>query len=308
LCEAGITEKDAIMLTTDLRIFLAVAAARSLSDAARRLDVMPMQVSRRITALERELGVRLFQRTTRAVSLTAEGEAFLPFAHTMIEAEESAIGELQPSSSRVRGLLRMTAPSVFGQSIVLPMLPKLLQRYPDLQVELDVSDTVVDLVGRGFDLALRVAPLADSELVARRIAPNPRVLCAAPHYLRQHGTPCTVAELDQHSCIVLQAVPKWPFVVNGEIVRRRVQGRVMISNVGAVRDAAIEGLGIAMLAYWDVLPQLREGSLKEIQLTDGSMEQLSVWAVTPTRQYIPARVKVFLQTLEAEMTSRLQGI
>jgi DNA-binding transcriptional LysR family regulator len=266
-----------------------------------------MQVSRRITALEQELGVRLFQRTTRAVSLTAEGEAFLPYAHTMLEAEESALEALQPSTSRVTGLLRVTAPSVFGQSIVLPMLPQLLQQYPDLRVELDVSDTVVDLVGRGFDLALRVAPLADSELVARRVAPNPRVLCAAPHYLREHGTPVTLDELEQHQCIVLQAVPRWPFVVNGEIVRRRVEGRVMISNVGAVRDAAIEGLGIAMLAYWDVLPQLRDGSLVEIRLADGDMEQLSVWAVTPTRQYVPARVKVFLQMLEADMTARLQS-
>ncbi|MFK3971375.1 LysR family transcriptional regulator [Pseudomonas sp. NPDC087358] len=295
------------MLITDLRIFLAVVTARSLSQASRRLDVMPMQVSRRITALEQELGVRLFQRTTRAVSLTAEGEAFLPYAHTMVEAEESALEALQPSSSRVTGLLRVTTPSVFGQSIVLPMLPQLLQQYPGLRVELDVSDKVVDLVGRGFDLALRVAPLADSELVARRVASNPRVLCAAPHYLQQHGTPSTLEELEKHQCIVLQAVPRWPFVVNGEIVRRRVEGRVVISNVGAVRDAAIEGLGIAMLAYWDVLPQLRDGSLVEIQLTDGGMEQLSVWAVIPTRQYVPARVKVFLQMLEADMTVRGQS-
>ncbi|WP_325948335.1 LysR family transcriptional regulator [Pseudomonas putida] len=295
------------MLIADLRIFLAVATARSLSDASRRLDVMPMQVSRRITALEQELGVRLFQRTTRAVSLTAEGEAFLPYAQTMVEAEESALEALQPTSSRVTGLLRVTAPSVFGQSIVLPMLPQLLRQYPDLRVELDVSDTVVDLVGRGFDLALRVAPLADSELVARRVAPNPRVLCAAPHYLREHGTPATLDELEQHRCIVLQAVPKWPFVVNGEIVRRRVEGQLMISTVGAVRDAAVEGLGIAMLAYWDVLPQLRDGSLVEIQLADGDMEQLSVWAVTPTRQYVPVRVKAFLQMLESEMTARLQS-
>lgn len=293
------------MLLTDLRIFLAVASARSLSDASRRLDVMPMQVSRRITALEQELGARLFHRTTRSVSLTAEGEAFLPYAHTMVEAEESALEELQPSSSRVTGLLRMTAPSVFGQSIVLPMLPQLLQQCPDLRVELDVSDAVVDLVGRGFDLALRVAPLADSELVARRVAPNPRVLCAAPQYLLQHGKPSTLAELEKHQCIVLQAVPKWPFVVNGEIVRRRVEGRVSISNVGAVRDAAIQGLGIAMLAYWDVLPQLRDGSLVEIHLADAGMEQLSVWAITPTRRYVPARVKVFLQMLEADLTARL---
>ncbi len=294
------------MLVSDLRILLAVAAAGSLSAASRRLDVMPMQVSRRIAALEQEVGVRLFQRTTRSVSLTAEGEAFLPYAHTMVEAEESALEELRPSSSRVTGLLRVTAPSVLGQSIVLEMLPRLLQQYPDLRVELDVSDAVVDLVGRGYDLALRVAPLADSELVAKRVAPNPRILFAAPQYLRLRGKPSTLAELEMHQCIVLQAVPKWPFVVNGAIARRRMEGRVSISSVGAVRDAAVQGLGIAMLTYWDVMPQLKDGSLVEIELSDAEMEKLSVWAVTPSRRYVPARVRVFLQMLEEDMAGRRQ--
>ncbi|WP_264312905.1 LysR family transcriptional regulator [Pseudomonas putida] len=292
------------MLVADVRVFLSVVAAGSLSAASRQLDVAPMQVSRRVAALEEELGVRLFHRTTRSVSLTAEGEAFLPYAHTMIEAEESALAHLKPASSQVTGVLRLTAPSVFGQSIVLAILERLLQQYPGLRVELDVSDSVVDIVGRGFDLALRIAPLPDSDLVARRVAPNPRVLCAAPKYLDKHGKPSTLLELQQHQCIVLQAVPKWPFVVNADIVRRRMEGRVSTSSVGAVRDAALQGLGIAMLAYWDVLPQLRDGSLIEIALSDAGMEQLSVWAVTPSRRYVPARVKVFLQMLETELAKR----
>ncbi|HCN45907.1 MAG TPA: LysR family transcriptional regulator, partial [Pseudomonas sp.] len=148
------------MLVADLRIFLSVAGAGSLSAAARQLDVMPMQVSRRIAALEEELGVRLFHRTTRSVALTAEGEALLPYANTMIDAEESAVRELRPSNSAVTGVLRVTAPSVFGQSIVLTLLPRLLAEHPDLRVDLDVSDRVVDIVAGGFDLALRIAPLA----------------------------------------------------------------------------------------------------------------------------------------------------
>ncbi|WEK29368.1 MAG: LysR family transcriptional regulator [Candidatus Pseudomonas phytovorans] len=292
------------MLVLDLRIYMAVVTAGSLSAAARQLDVVPMHVSRRIAALEKEIGVRLFQRTTRSVSLTAEGEAFLPYARTMIEAEESALEELQPSASRVTGLLRVTAPSVFGQSIVLEMLPRLLLNYPELRVELDVSDTVVDMVSRGFDLALRVAPLVDSELVARQVSPNPRVLCASPKYLAQHGVPQRLSDLESHQCIVLQAVPKWPFVVNGSIIRRRMEGRVSISNVGAVRDAAVRGLGVALLAYWDVISQINDGTLVEIKLSDAGMEALSVWAVTPSRRYVPARVKVFLQMLEADMAMR----
>ncbi|MNM36079.1 HTH-type transcriptional regulator DmlR [compost metagenome] len=296
------------MLVADLRVFLAVVAAGTLSAAGRQLDVSPMQVSRRLAALEEELGARLFHRTTRAVSLTAEGEALLPYARTMTEAEDSALGELRPSSSTVKGLLRLTAPSVFGQGIVVGLLPGLLAQYPDLRIDLDVSDRVLDLVGQGLDLALRVAPLADSELVARKIAPNPRVLCAAPAYLQQHGQPATLAELEAHACIMLQAVPRWPFVVDGNLQYRRMQARISTSSVDAVRSAAVQGLGIAMLAYWDVFQHIRDGLLVEIVLQDAQMEQLAVWAMMPTRRYVPARVRVFLEALDSALSSYSQRI
>lgn len=300
-CEGGLTKRDINVQIADLRIFLAVVAAGSLSAAARQLDLLPMQVSRRLTALESELGVRLFHRTTRSVAITPEGEALVPYAQTMIEAEDSALGALCPASGRVGGVLRMTAPSVFGQSIVLGILPRLLDQHPDLRVDLDVSDRVVDIVGQGLDLALRVAPLADSELVARRVAPNPRVICAAPAYLARHGRPTTLAALDDHQCIVLEAVPRWPLLIDGQIQRRRMNARVSTSSVDAVRTAAVQGLGIAMLAWWDVFQQLRDGTLVQLSLEDAAMEDLSIWAVTPTRRYVPARVRVFLECLEAEI-------
>jgi DNA-binding transcriptional LysR family regulator len=301
LSEKRITRKDINVLIADLRIFLSVVSSGSLSAAARQLDVAPMQVSRRLAALEDELGIRLFHRTTRSVSLTSEGEALVPYAHTMIDAEESALGELRPLSGTVSGVLRMTAPSVFGQSIVLSVLPTLLEQHPELCIELDISDRVIDIVAGGLDLALRIAPLVDSELIARRIAPNPRVLCAAPAYLERQGWPCTLADLDQHHCILLQAFSHWPFVIGDKLQRRRMHGRMKTSSVNAVRTAALRGLGIAMLTYWDVVQQLRDGSLVEIKLEDAGMEALSVWAVTPTRRYVPARVKAFLDTLDAVM-------
>lgn len=260
-----------------------------------------MQATRRIAALEAELGVRLFHRTTRSLALTTEGETFAPYAATLAEAEESARGALRPSGTRASGLLRLTAPSVFGQAIVLPLLSSLLERHPGLRVDLDMSDRVQDIVGQGFDLALRVATLGDSELVARRLAPNPRLLCAAPRYLRVHGTPVTLADLDRHQCIGLHAVPRWPFVVAGTLRRRRVEARVLTSSVEAARTAAVQGLGLAMLAFWDVHEQLRAGSLVRVDLEDAAMEELSVWALTPTRRYVPERVKVFLDALEEEM-------
>lgn len=264
-----------------------------------------MQVSRRLAALEDELGVRLFHRTTRSVSLTAEGETLVPYANTMTEAEESARGALSPSGTAASGVLRVTAPSVFGQFVVVPLLADLLQNHPDLRVDLDLSDRVVDIVGQGLDLALRVAPLADSELVARRMAANPRVIFAAPSYLRRHGRPATLADLEAHDCIVLQAVPRWPVVVQGELRQQRVAARVSTTSVDAVRAAAVQGLGVAMLTYWDVLPQFAAGSLEPIELQDATMEDLSIWAITPTRRYTPARVKVFLDALQARLDSAM---
>jgi DNA-binding transcriptional LysR family regulator len=291
------------MQTSDIRIFLAAVSAGSLSAAGRQLGIGPMQVSRRLAVLEDELGVRLLHRTTRAISLTAEGEAFLPFANTMADAEESARCELRPSPAGVSGVLRLTAPSVFGQTIVLPVLAALLERHPELRVDLDLSDRVVDIVGQGLDLALRVATLEDSELVARRIAANPRVICASPRYLARHGVPSRLADLDAHQCIVLHAVPRWPLVVDGELQRRRMNARITTSNVDAARTAAMQGLGLAMLAYWDVHRQLGDGELLGVTLEDASMEDLSVWAVMPTRRYLPTRVKVFLDALEQALAA-----
>ncbi|MCD5996384.1 LysR family transcriptional regulator [Pseudomonas sp. CDFA 602] len=289
------------MLTSDLRVFQAVASAGSLSAAARQLDVQPMQVSRRVAALEEELGTRLFHRTTRSVSLTSEGQLLLPYATTIIDAEDIAKSELGPASAKATGVLRMTAPSVFGQSIVVPMLSRLLEAHPDLSVDLDLSDKMVDIVGQGLDLALRLAPLGDSELIAKRIISNPRVICASPDYLRRMGRPTKLADLDSHYCIQLQAIPRWPFIIDGELTRKRVDGRVNTSSVDAVRTAAIQGLGLAMLTSWDIIRQVRDGRLEVVELQDAEMEELSVWAVTPSRRFTPMRVKVFLGALEDEL-------
>lgn len=289
------------MQISDVRIFLAVVVSGSLSAAARQLDVGPMQVSRRIAVLEDELGVRLFHRTTRSVALTAEGESFLPYANAITEAEEGALSELKSSAGKVSGTLRMTAPSVFGQSIVVPMLSRLLEEHSDLRIDLDVSDRVIDMVGEGLDLALRIATLADSELVARKIAGNPRLIVAAPCYLQRRGMPGLISDLEAHECIALRAVPRWPVVVDGVLKRIRVNARVTTSNVDAARIAAVQGLGLTMLTYWDVYRQLSDGDLVAVNLQDAVMEDLSVWAVTPTRRHVPMRVRVFLNALEQEL-------
>ena len=285
------------MFLPDVRTFLAVASAGSLSAAARQLDVVPMQVSRRIAALEEDLGVRLFHRTTRSLTLTTEGEAFVRFATAMVDAESGARAELSATPGKATGVLRITAPSGFGQSVVLPMLSGLLEANPELRIDLDLSDHQVDIVGQGLDVALRIAPLEDSELVAKKIAPNPRLICAAPSYLEKRGHPATVADLDMHACIRLSAVRRWPLIVDGSLIRKQVNAYVTTTSVEAARTAAVQGLGLAQLTYWDVFRQLGDRSLTQVHLQDAAMEDLSVWAVMPSRRYLPNRVSVFLGAL-----------
>ncbi|AVZ17433.1 MULTISPECIES: LysR family transcriptional regulator [Pseudomonas] len=294
------------MQIPEVEVFSAIAASGSLSGAARRLGLSPMTVSRRLASLERELGVRLVHRTTRSVSLTSEGEVFLPYANTILEAEESARTMLKANAGTASGVLRVTAPTVFGQAVIMPLIPSLLADNPALEVDLTLSDSIVDIVGMGIDLAIRIATLQDSELVARPLAPNPRVLCASPDYLARHGRPSTLDELKTHQCIALHGMPCWSFVQRGEVVAIRAEGAFSANSVEAVRAASKNGLGLAMLTYWDIRNELSDGSLVQVELDDAVSEQLSITAVLPTRRQIPYRVQAFLERLEVALDRQAQ--
>lgn len=289
------------MQVSDVQVFDAIADTGSLSAAARQLGLTPMTVSRRLAALESELGVRLFHRTTRAVSLTAEGETFLPFAATLLQASEEARACLKSSAGTASGVLKVTAPTVFGQSVIMPLLPALLAEHPALRIDLTLSDSIVDIVGLGIDVAIRIATLRDSALIARPLAPNPRVLCASPAYLKRYGTPTTMEALTNHRRIALHGMPYWPFMRAGEAVAIRADGVFSANSVEAVRTACREGLGMAMLTYWDVRDDLAAGNLCLLELADAMPEQLFITALLPTRQHVPHRVGIFLQRLEAAL-------
>ncbi|VVO71990.1 HTH-type transcriptional regulator DmlR [Pseudomonas fluorescens] len=287
------------MQIPDVEVFSAIAESGSLSAAARRLGLSPMTVSRRLASLEGELGVRLFHRTTRSVSLTAEGETFLPFATTLLEASEGAKISLKSNAGAASGVLKVTAPTVFGQAVIMPLIPDLLAEHPALRVDLTLSDSIVDIVGLGIDVAVRIATLRDSALIARPLAPNPRVLCASPMYLERHGIPTTIDALLSHRRIALHGMPFWPFMRDGEAVSMRAEGVFSANSVEAVRTASRQGLGMAMLTYWDIREDLAAGSLCLVELEDVDPEQLFITAILPTRQHVPHRVGVFLQRLEA---------
>ncbi|MCK6253052.1 LysR family transcriptional regulator [Pseudomonas fragi] len=291
------------MQIPDVEVFRAIAQSGSLSAAARRLGLTPMTVSRRLASLEGELGVRLFHRTTRSVSLTAEGETFLPFATTLLEASEGARISLKSYAGTAGGVLKVTAPTVFGQSVIMPLIPALLAEHPALRVDLTLSDSIVDIVGLGIDVAIRIATLRDSGLIARPLAPNRRVLCASPNYLERHGVPTTMDALLNHRRIALHGMPYWPFMRGGEPVAMRAEGVFSANSVEAVRTASRQGLGVAMLTYWDVRDDLDTGALHLVELEDVTPEELFITAILPTRQHVPHRVRVFLQHLETVLHS-----
>ena len=291
------------MQIPDVEVFRAIAQSGSLSAAARRLGLTPMTVSRRLASLEGELGVRLFHRTTRSVSLTAEGETFLPFATTLLEASEGARISLKSYAGTASGVLKVTAPTVFGQSVIMPLIPALLAEHPALRVDLTLLDSIVDIVGLGIDVAIRIATLRDSGLIARPLAPNRRVLCASPNYLERHGVPTTMDALLNHRRIALHGMPYWPFMRGGEPVAMRAEGVFSANSVEAVRTASRQGLGVAMLTYWDVRDDLDTGALHLVELEDVTPEELFITAILPTRQHVPHRVRVFLQHLETVLHS-----
>ncbi|MBY4837117.1 LysR family transcriptional regulator [Pantoea sp. DY-5] len=289
------------MNSKDVEVFLMVTQTRSLTQAARRLNTTPMTVSRRLASLEEDLGVRLLHRTTRAIALTDEGEEFLPYAKTLTETEQSARNLFSPDKQGATGQLRITAPSGFGRRTIIPLLPALMAENPELKIDFQLSDNVTDIVGLGCDVAIRIAPLRDSRLVAQRLADNPRVLCASPDYLARFGTPQLLADLHQHNCLRLSGVPQWSFTVDDHISSVSVEGRFSGSNVEGVRTLCVAGSGIAQLSAWDVQQELAAGELIEIALQDAQPQLLGVWALFPTARHLPTRVTVFLNALKQAM-------
>lgn len=289
------------METDELSILVQAVATGSLSGAARRLGVTPTIASRRLAALEERLGVRLMHRTTRSVALTPEGEVFLPHAQAMLEIEEAARASLAPAEQGVSGLLRVTAPASFGRKVVAPLVPALLDANPELRIDLELTDSVVDIVAAGIDIAVRIGRLRESTLIARRLAPNTRVLCAAPSYLERCGTPREVESLADHECLVLSGTGSWPFDAGGRAREVRVSGRFASNSVEAIREACIGGLGIALLSRWDVATELESGALARIDFEALNPQEISIWAVYPSPRLVPPKVRAFIASLEAAL-------
>ena len=292
----------------NIAVLVEAVQAGSLAAAARRLRITPMLASRRLAELEEQLGARLLHRTTRSLSLTAEGEAFLPHARLLLEEEAAARLSVRPGPAGVTGMLRVTASVPFGRKVVAPLVPGVLREHPGLQVDLLLSDGIVDIVAQWIDLAIRIAPLRENALVARRLADNPRRLYASPAYAAEHGLPATPAELARHRCLALTGASHWNFLAGGRALRQRIMGPFTSSSVEALHQACLGGLGIAMLSEWDVEEEVAVGHLLPVPLGPWQPEALAIWAVYPTARLVPPKVRLFIAALEARLgPARDQG-
>jgi DNA-binding transcriptional LysR family regulator len=286
---------------SDIGLFLRVLDLGSISAAARSLDLSVAVASQRLKRLERALGVRLLHRTTRRLHPTPEGIALAEQGRVLVEDLEALTSGLRQSATEVSGTLRVTTSASFGRLYVSPLLPEFLLMHPRLRVSIDLSDQTLDLVSAGFDLAIRIGALDDSTLVARKLASNRRVLCAAPDYLRRHGTPQTPGDLVGHECILLSGSQgrqdTWRLRDRGghDIVVR-VQGRLETNFGEVVRDAAVAGLGIALHSTWHVCEDLHAGRL-QVVLPDHAVADSGIYAVMPQRRLVPPRVRAFTDFL-----------
>lgn len=281
----------------DLEIFARVVSAGSLSAAGRELGLSPAVVSKRLKKLEDRLGTRLLQRTTRQLALTEAGQGFFERVVAVIAGIEEAEAFVMRRSMQPRGTLRISAPTSFGRMHVAPHLGAFMGENPDLSISLVLSDEFVDIVGEGFDLAIRIAELSDSSLVARRLAPVDRFLVASPAYLARHGMPRSLDELGRHVCLPAHNNEPWRLEGPDGPVVLRPDGPLQTNSSEVLREAALAGLGIALRSTWDVGPELAAGRLVRVLPEWRASRNVAVHAVYPSRRFLPAKVRLFIDFL-----------
>jgi DNA-binding transcriptional LysR family regulator len=282
----------------EITIFARVVNTGSLSAAARDLGLSPALVSRRLSGLESRLGVRLINRTTRSLHMTDEGAAYYETCTRVLAEIEEADAAVSAGRAEPRGILRVALPASFGNQHVAPLVPQFAARYPDVQLALSLSERNVNVVEEGFDLAIRIADLADSSLAARKLAPNRRVVCASPAYLQRHGAPRTPDDLAQHNCLATDFTMNWDYRdPDGTPGSVRVTGRYSCDNWSVLREWALAGLGIALKSTWDVRRHLEDGSLVALLPGYTFATDVAIYAVYPHRRYLPAKTRAFIEFL-----------
>lgn len=284
-----------------IHVFVHAVEAGSFSSAATRLHLTRSAVTKTIARLEDRLGVRLFHRTTRSQSLTDAGQAY--YEHCARAIAELDAGEATVGTGRHEptGRLRISVPVLFGRQFVAPLMMELARRYPQLVIDVSFNDRVVDLIDEGFDIGLRVGPLADSTtLAARPLGPQRMLICAAPSYLQQHGRPDGEQDIARHAGILYtrgRTVKQWEIGAAGGKARTVMPiQRMLLDDLQAIADAAVAGLGLAWLPCWLMSPYVNRGEL-EVLFDCGEMEASQMHLVWPHSPHMPAKLRVAIDTL-----------
>ena len=294
-----------------LKIFVEVMRQESFAAVARERNLDPSSVSRAIASLEKELGIRLFQRTTRKLSPTEAGIIYFNRIEPLIEEMQRAVELATEVSQRPRGTLRATASVSFGLKCIVPLLPEFKSIYPDLAIDLLFTDSRLDLVAERIDLAIRLGQLKDSTLIAQKLMSTKYFICASPYYIEQRGKLDCPQDITQHDCLLFPLAgfrTRWIFRDDrGKIstVPVPVNGRTVISNAIGLKDCAIAGMGLALLPHWLIDEDLEAGRLitilpnYDVTATDFDT---NAWLVYPSRTYVPSKVKVFIDFLKRHLS------
>jgi DNA-binding transcriptional LysR family regulator len=286
--------------------FVEVARAGSFSAAAHKLSMSTTAVSRHVAELERMLGVTLLRRTTRRVSPTEAGARYLPRAHAILEEIEQLNAEIGAVDPTPRGKLKITAPPAVGNEVIAPLAVDFVEAYPEIELEIDLSERLVDLVAEGFDAAIRAGPLASSSMIAHRIVELRYLICASPSYLERRGFPQRPDDIGDHACIhwrVAGGGSAWSFVKNGERVTVPTKVRLLISNFAAQREAALRGVGLAILPLLAVREDLEAGRLVPV-LPDYEVHRGELSLVRPPTPFEPPKLRAFIDFITAALRER----
>lgn len=292
--------------TGEMTAFVRVVEAKGFSAAAPALGLTPSAVSKLITRLEARLGVRLLQRTTRALHLTADGELYFESARRIVSDIDQLESRLSGERGTPHGLLRVTTSLAFATHQLAPVIAEFLARYPRIELELMPTDRVVDIVEEGVDIAVRIGRLADTSFMARRIGTDKRLICASPAYLAQHGTPRRPQDLARHRCILHRGLPylnRWAFRDEaGGVYEIEAAGPISVSEGEAQLQLALQGVGVVRLTRLTVAQEIRAGRLVPLFEGETVDPPLPIHAVYPHRRYLAPKVPAFVDFLIEKFT------
>jgi len=284
----------------ELTTFVEVAQRGSLSAAAREEGITPAMVGRRIDQLEERLGVKLFKRSTRKVTLTPEGSTFYDDCHRLLLELRGAEDALSAGAKSASGRLIITAPTAFGRKHIAPHLPAFIAEHPNLAITLHLSERLVDLKNERFDLAIRIADMKSADLIAAKLARNHRVVCGSPAYFKRAGRPKVLADLARHNCLVTSTedgvADSWNFIDKGKPLSVKVGGSLQCNDGEVLTRWAIAGEGLAWRSAWEVSEEVKRGRLATV-LDDFAIPGNNIYAVYPERRLLPAKVKFFIDFL-----------